>query len=125
MSQSTYNATNDSQGIVEASTDLSSSLFAIIKETSTGIVLCGADERPCGVLINTPKASQIAKYIGVGPGAKIVCTSAITKGDVVASSGTTGGGKTITSGHWMIGFAKETGVAGDIIEIDVHVGYYA
>jgi len=124
MSQSNYNATNDTQGVVEASTDLSSNLFSIVKEGSTGVVLCGAGERPVGVLVNNPKAGAIAKIIGVGPGAKVICSGVITKGDLVATAAS-GQAVSRSNQNWVIGFAKESGVLNDIIEIDVHIFYIA
>jgi len=122
MSQFTYNSSNNSQGVSAA--DLRTKMFYIVKETSAGVDVCGDGVRPSGILINTPNTNEIAEFISVGPGAKVKLYTTVTKGQVL-SSYTGGLAQPIGVGHWMIGFAKEDGVANDIIEIDVHIGYYA
>ncbi len=116
------------QGAVKTSTDLSTKMYYIVKEASDGVQLCGDKERPIGILENKPvSTATFTDYalIRRGGSGKVKLASGVTKGDKVASDAS-GLGQTLddSTAGWYTGFAKETGVASDIIEIDVQIGYF-
>jgi len=106
-----------------AEADLSTHQYKLVKygTTNNDVVLCGAAEKPMGVLMNAPVSGGVAEVAKQG-GAKIkIATTMATVGSSVASAAD-GVGRLAVAGEWAIGTTQDAGVSGDIIPviIDLH-----
>jgi len=114
------------QGKLKDGEDLKDKMYYLVIEKSDGVQLAGAGELALGVLHNKPTSGSSADsaLICLGPTSKVVIGGDVTKGDKLACNAS-GQAVTRTTENWIIGIAKESGVAGDIIEIDILRSYIA
>lgn len=106
----------------KAASDLSTHQNKLVKMGSTNdlVDVCGDAEKPCGVLMNAPKAGEMAE-VAVQGGAKVKVASTVTRQQSIAS-GAAGVGRTAVAGEWAIGTFQDDGVTGDVVPviIDLH-----
>ncbi len=93
-----------------SASDLSSSLYRIVYETSTsGFVDVAVDATtpPVGVLVNKPKGTQAAAVAGPGDIVKCEAGAAITAGaQISAVAGGRGSTTAAGTNSWYVGIAK-------------------
>lgn len=100
-----------------AETDLSAHQYKIVKKGTNDnqVVICGAGERGCGVLMNAPAAGETAE-VAVFGGALVKVSSNVTK-DASCASGALGIGVNAGAAVWSIGTFENSGVSGDVVAI--------
>lgn len=105
-----------------AGADLSSHQYKLVKFDATNdqVILCGNAEKPMGILMNAPKAGELAE-VAIAGGFKVKVSSNATLGGSVAS-GLLGVGRDAIAGEWAIGIFFDSGVSGDVVpvKIDIH-----
>ena len=104
-----------------AGDDLSALQFCVVDTTSAGgiesaVACAGQGANFAGVLQNAPTAGQQAALRILGL-TEIKCESAITAGDEVTVSGAGGTIETAAAGDYVVGTAREDGVAGQCISV--------
>ncbi len=103
-----------------AGADLSGSQYRVVKLDSTArqVVICGASDRPFGVLQNKPAAGEAATVRLLGT-TKIVANGAFSLNDILCVAASDG--EVDTAGAttaWCVGEAlAAAGAAGDIVEM--------
>lgn len=106
-----------------AGADLSAYQYHLVKfgASNDAVVLCGAAEKPLGVLMNAPASGEVAEVaVHGGAKVKIASTMSVLGGSVACTA--TGHGRAAVSGEWAIGTQQDAGVSGDLIPIiiDLH-----
>lgn len=105
--------------IYTAEADLSTHQYKMVKfgTAAKGILLAGAAEKALGVLMNAPKLGELAE-VAVAGGAlvKIASTVAVHAN---LGAGASGVGVTAPAAGFVLGIAKQAGVTGDVIEIQI------
>lgn len=84
----------------------------------------GATDLLVGVLRNTPGAGEAAAYQFLGTAKVKLGGTVSAAGSWITSDSSGKGIVTTTDGNRVIGFALETGVADDIIEVQLAMGWF-
>lgn len=102
---------------MKAGADLSTHQYKLVKFGASAdlCVLAGNDEEAIGVLMNAPKAGEVAE-VAIGGGALVKIASTVALGASVGS-GASGVGKTAAATRAAIGKAMDAGVTGDVIPV--------
>lgn len=111
----------------EASSDLSTKQFYIVKMTAGGnnrVELAGDGVLPIGVLYDDPSAVGRDCAVAVGGTAKVVSDGTVAAGEVVSSTAA-GKATQAASGDWILGVCTRGGAAdGDIIEVEINISHF-
>ncbi len=81
------------------------------------VMLCGANERAIGVLMNAPDSGQGAEVALIGGGAKLKISETVALGKLLTSTGTGFGEVADASGEWVAALAIQDGVENDVISV--------
>lgn len=114
-------------GTFKAGADLSAKQYTFVKfgAAEDTVINCGADELPCGILMNAPGNGELAEVALPGGGAKIKSVGgAITRGGLI-KSGAAGVGlarAAVVAESFYGAIAMETAADGDIISCMVMPG---
>ena len=106
----------------EAGGDLSADQFKFVALAADGQVeLCGAGAQAIGVLLNDPAAAGRAATVVVSGDVMVKCGGTVTRGGAVAVDAS-GLAVDATTGDVIMGYAREAGVASQIINIELIQG---
>lgn len=114
------------EGSYVAGADLTARQFRFVRLSTTAdntVIICGAGEKPFGVLLNKPNTGETAQIAPCGTGA--ICTlevdgaaGAIVRGDALASDADGQGVVDATDGAQVGAIAQQTSSAlGDLITV--------
>lgn len=101
-----------------AGADLSASQYCFVKFGSDDktVVLSGAGDLACGILMNAPLSGDPAEVALPGGGALLKLGASQTKMLEMKSDGS-GNGVVATSGDWVGAIVYQAGASGDIVEV--------
>ena len=107
----------------EAGSDLSAGQFKFVSLAADGQVdtTAAAGGNAIGVLLNNPSAAGRAATVCVGGSVMITCGGAITAGDQIQAN-TDGTALLAATGDVVLGYARENGVTGQVIEMEFITG---
>jgi regulator of RNase E activity RraA len=107
----------------EAGADLSAGQFRFVTLAADGQVdLATNGAAAVGVLLNEPNAAGRAATVAIAPaGVLVEAGGTITAGDEIAADAD-GVAITATTGDVVLGYAREDGVSGQIIRVDLISG---
>jgi len=107
----------------EAGGDLSAGQFKFVTLAADGQVdiTAAAGGNAIGVLLNNPAAAGRAATVCVSGSVMITCGGAITAGDQIQSDAS-GDALLAATGDVVLGYAREDGVDGQIIEMEFITG---
>lgn len=106
----------------KAAADLSARQFSFVKFGSNDneVVLANvAGEKAIGVLMNAPGLNELAEVALFGGGAKVKISGTVARGGEVSVTVTTGQGKAAVATEYVSAIAMESGVAGDVIPVQL------
>lgn len=109
--------------IFDAEADLSTHQYKMVKygTAAKGLLLAGAGEKAIGVLMNAPKLGEQAEVcVDGGALVKIASTVAV---NASLGAGASGVGAAAGAAGFALGIAKQAGVTGDVIEMQIDRHY--
>jgi hypothetical protein len=107
----------------EAGGDLSAGQFKFVDLAADGQVdlVASAGAKAIGVLLNNPSAAGYAATVCVSGSVMITCAGTITAGDQIQSDAA-GAALLAATSDVILGYAREDGVIGQIIEMEFITG---
>lgn len=107
----------------KAGADLSAKqyCFVVFGADDEHVVAAGAGVAPIGIVQNAPTAERMAEVAKQGGGAKLLIAGVVTRGDFVKSDAN-GAGLAAVAGDKYGAMAMASGVAGDVIPVEVQPG---
>jgi hypothetical protein len=107
----------------EAGSDLSTGQFKFVSLASDGQVdtTAAAGGNAIGVLLNNPSAAGRAATVCVGGSVNVICGGTIAAGAQI-QSGADGAALLAATGDVVLGYAREAGVVGQVIEMEFITG---
>lgn len=95
--------------------------FVVFGASDELVVAAGAGVLPIGILMNDPTSGRHAEVAKQGGGGKLKIAGVVTRGDMVKSDAN-GEGLAAVAGDKYGAMAMASGVAGDVIAVEVHPG---
>lgn len=111
---------------LQAGANLSNSRFRFVRISAENLVDIASNasaNTAFGVLMNDPSSGQAAR-ICVGGAPKVYAGGTVTAGQLVTHT-SSGSVLNATSGQLVVGRALSTGVAGDLVQIDLAKPFFA
>lgn len=84
------------------------------------VVICGDADKPSGVLMNDPKAGEVAE-VAVGGGAKIKLSADLATLGTALASGANGIARAAVAGEWSFGTNHAPGLANDVVPMVIDI----